>query len=136
MFALQTMPPRYSLALPVSHTCWVHRREAESTPRVASSAPEGVVVDRDRRKASVDGRVVRLTFLEFELRAHLVAHPRRVSSRVQLISEVWGKPAVGDFRTVDVHIARLRRKLGPVYRAAIATVRQVGYTYDPALVPS
>jgi DNA-binding response OmpR family regulator len=77
-----------------------------------------------------------LVYLEFELLAHLVAHPRRVHSREQLLNQVWGLPAVGDARTVDVHVARLRRKLGPAYRDVIVTVRRVGYTYDPAPVRS
>ncbi|MDF3292820.1 winged helix-turn-helix domain-containing protein [Streptomyces silvisoli] len=95
-----------------------------------SSAP-GLTVDTERRVASIEGRVLKLTYLEFELLAHLVAHPRRVHSRAQLIAAVWNQPAVGDTRTVDVHIARLRSKLGVGHRQLIATVRQVGYSYSP-----
>ncbi|WP_443072646.1 winged helix-turn-helix domain-containing protein [Streptomyces sp. RPT161] len=95
-----------------------------------SSAP-GLTVDTERRVASIDGRVLKLTYLEFELLAHLVVHPRRVHSRAQLIAAVWNQPAVGDTRTVDVHIARLRSKLGAGHRQLIATVRQVGYSYSP-----
>jgi DNA-binding response OmpR family regulator len=72
-----------------------------------------------------------VTYLEFELLAHLVARPGRVHSRDQLVSTVWGYGHVGDGRTVDVHAARLRRKLGAEHRAAIRTVRRVGYTYVP-----
>ena len=61
-----------------------------------------------------------------------MAHPYRVHSRDQLVTTVWGYGHVGDGRTVDVHVARLRRKLGAEYRASIVTVRRVGYKYAPA----
>ncbi|GAA3805166.1 winged helix-turn-helix domain-containing protein [Streptomyces phyllanthi] len=89
-----------------------------------------VRVDTVRRTAEVDGRPLDLTYLEFELLAHLVAHPHRVHTRDHLVTTVWGYGHVGDGRTVDVHIARLRRKLG-VHRQAIQTVRRVGYKYAP-----
>ncbi len=95
----------------------------------------GIAVDPERRTASVLGRALDLTRLEFDLLAHLVAHPHQVHSRRQLLAAVWQQPAsYGDVRTVDVHIARLRRKLGPRYRAAIATVTRVGYKLDPDLL--
>ncbi len=90
-----------------------------------------VRVDNVQRTAEVDGRPLDLTYLEFELLAHLVAHPNRVHTRDQLVTTVWGYGHVGDGRTVDVHIARLRRKLGVEYRQAIQTVRRVGYKYTP-----
>ncbi|MGI5198679.1 winged helix-turn-helix domain-containing protein [Streptomyces sp. CA-288835] len=97
--------------------------------------PEGgdslVRVDPVRRTAEVGGRPLDLTYLEFELLAHLVAHPHRVHTRDHLVSTVWGYGHVGDGRTVDVHIARLRRKLGAEHRGAIRTVRRVGYKYVP-----
>jgi hypothetical protein len=89
-------------------------------------------IDAERRTAAVDGRQLDLTYLEFELLAHLVMHPHRVHSRDQLVTTVWGYGHVGDGRTVDVHIARLRRKLGAEHRASIVTVRRVGYKYAPA----
>ncbi|MFM9613329.1 winged helix-turn-helix domain-containing protein [Streptomyces niveiscabiei] len=89
-----------------------------------------VRVDSVQRTASVDGVELDLTYLEFELLAHLVAHPHRVHTRDQLVTTVWGYGHVGDGRTVDVHVARLRRKLG-VHRQAIQTVRRVGYKYAP-----
>ncbi|GAA1424627.1 winged helix-turn-helix domain-containing protein [Streptomyces thermospinosisporus] len=88
-------------------------------------------IDTVQRTAEVDGRQLDLTYLEFELLAHLVAHPGRVHTRDQLVGTVWGYGHVGDGRTVDVHIARLRRKLGPRYRGTIHTVRRVGYKYVP-----
>ncbi|WP_030382561.1 MULTISPECIES: winged helix-turn-helix domain-containing protein [unclassified Streptomyces] len=98
------------------------------------SEPSGtplVRVDPVRRTAEVAGRQLDLTYLEFELLAHLVAHPHRVHTRDQLVTTVWGYGHVGDGRTVDVHIARLRRKLGAEHRMAIQTVRRVGYKYTP-----
>ncbi|MGW2036326.1 MULTISPECIES: winged helix-turn-helix domain-containing protein [Streptomyces] len=98
----------------------------------AASGTEPLVrIDPVRRTASVDGRELDLTYLEFELLAHLVAHPHRVHTRDQLVTTVWGYGHVGDGRTVDVHIARLRRKLGAEHRQAIQTVRRVGYKYTP-----
>ncbi|MET9813912.1 winged helix-turn-helix domain-containing protein [Streptomyces sp. NPDC006129] len=88
-------------------------------------------VDTVQRTAEVAGRPLDLTYLEFELLAHLVAHPGRVHTRDQLVGTVWGYGHVGDGRTVDVHIARLRRKLGAEHRDTIRTVRRVGYKYVP-----
>ncbi|MET9700721.1 winged helix-turn-helix domain-containing protein [Streptomyces sp. NPDC006529] len=104
------------------------------TPSAAPAAITGdalVRIDSEQRTAEVDGEVLDLTYLEFELLAHLVAHPHRVHSRDQLVTTVWGYGHVGDGRTVDVHIARLRRKLGAAHRGAIQTVRRVGYKYAP-----
>ncbi|MEU6759003.1 winged helix-turn-helix domain-containing protein [Streptomyces sp. NPDC046685] len=100
----------------------------------APTAPGGdalVRIDAAQRTAEVDGRLLDLTYLEFELLAHLVKHPHRVHSRDQLVTTVWGYGHVGDGRTVDVHIARLRRKLGAAHRGVIRTVRRVGYKYAP-----
>ncbi|WP_328657093.1 winged helix-turn-helix domain-containing protein [Streptomyces sp. NBC_00334] len=90
-----------------------------------------VRIDAARRTAAVDGRELDLTYLEFELLAHLVTHPHRVHTRDQLVTTVWGYGHVGDGRTVDVHVARLRRKLGAEHRQTIQTVRRVGYKYTP-----
>ncbi|MBV2353645.1 winged helix-turn-helix domain-containing protein [Streptomyces sp. J2-1] len=104
------------------------------TPADRATATGGdtlVRIDSDRRIAHVDGRELDLTYLEFELLAHLVAHPHRVHTRDQLVTTVWGYGHVGDGRTVDVHVARLRRKLGAEHRRTIQTVRRVGYKYAP-----
>ncbi|MFE3854436.1 winged helix-turn-helix domain-containing protein [Streptomyces griseorubiginosus] len=95
-----------------------------------STAPL-VRIDTVQRTAEVNGKELDLTYLEFELLAHLVQHPHRVHTRDQLVTTVWGYGHVGDGRTVDVHIARLRRKLGADFRGAIQTVRRVGYKYTP-----
>ncbi|MDJ0382954.1 winged helix-turn-helix domain-containing protein [Streptomyces sp. G-G2] len=103
-----------------------------SAARASTITGDALVrIDSEQRTAEVDGEVLDLTYLEFELLAHLVAHPHRVHSRDQLVTTVWGYGHVGDGRTVDVHIARLRRKLGVAHRGAIQTVRRVGYKYAP-----
>jgi DNA-binding response OmpR family regulator len=112
--------------------------DQQRPPLVPTAAPvdgtEGagpVTIDSSQRTAHVDGRTLDLTYLEFELLAHLVAHPHRVHTRDQLVTTVWGYGHVGDGRTVDVHVARLRRKLGAEHRRTIQTVRRVGYKYAP-----
>ena len=99
--------------------------------RDAGATDALVRIDSVQRTARVDGRQLDLTYLEFELLAHLVAHPHRVHTRDQLVTTVWGYGHVGDGRTVDVHVARLRRKLGAEHRQVIQTVRRVGYKYAP-----
>ncbi|MFB7917598.1 winged helix-turn-helix domain-containing protein [Streptomyces sp. NPDC056061] len=100
-------------------------------PPAEGQAAGPVGIDAVQRTASVDGKPLDLTYLEFELLAHLVAHPHRVHTRDQLVTTVWGYGHVGDGRTVDVHVARLRRKLGAEHRRSIQTVRRVGYKYAP-----
>jgi DNA-binding response OmpR family regulator len=103
------------------------------TPSAAPAVTDGpLVVDPLRRAATAGGHPLALTRLEFDLLAHLVREPLRVFTRDQLLATVWGLPAIGNGRAVDVHIVRLRRKLGPGFRDVIATVRGVGYKYDPA----
>ncbi|WP_030772723.1 MULTISPECIES: winged helix-turn-helix domain-containing protein [unclassified Streptomyces] len=101
------------------------------TPVESDHSDDAIRVDRARRLVEVDGRALDLTYLEFDLLAHLVAHPYTVHTRDALISGVWGYGHIGDGRTVDVHVARLRRKVGPAYRDRISTVRRVGYRYVP-----
>ncbi|MER5751247.1 winged helix-turn-helix domain-containing protein [Streptomyces sp. NPDC002088] len=118
-------PPFLPVAVP-------DQPEAEQSAAPAAGEPL-VRIDTVQRTAEVNGRELDLTYLEFELLAHLVAHPNRVHTRDQLVTTVWGYGHVGDGRTVDVHIARLRRKLGVEHRNAIQTVRRVGYKYSPPL---
>jgi DNA-binding response OmpR family regulator len=99
---------------------------------VGAPASGGIQLDPERRTALIDGEPLELTYLEFELLAHLVANPHRVHSRDHLVTAVWGYGHIGDGRTVDVHVARLRRKLGARHRAGIVTVRRVGYKYVPS----
>ncbi|WP_037605922.1 winged helix-turn-helix domain-containing protein [Streptacidiphilus rugosus] len=107
--------------------------EAAPTPAAAPAvrSDQGIALDPELRTARLDGELLELTYLEFELLAHLTAHPHRVHTRDRLVEAVWGYGHVGDGRTVDVHVARLRRKLGAGYRNRIVTVRRVGYKYVP-----
>jgi DNA-binding response OmpR family regulator len=86
---------------------------------------EDVVLDRNAREVSVEGRAVELTTKEFDLLAMLIENPGVVVSRDQLLDRVWGMTYPGGTRTVDVHVAQLRRKLGKP--ELIRTVRGAGY---------
>ncbi len=88
-----------------------------------------VEIDEASYAARLDGRSLDLTFKEFELLKYLAQHPGRVFSRQQLLQEVWGYDYFGGTRTVDVHVRRLRAKLGPEHEALIGTVRNVGYRF-------
>ena len=88
-----------------------------------------VSVDEATYTAKLGGRPLDLTFKEFELLKYLVQHPGRVFTRDQLLQEVWGYDYFGGTRTVDVHVRRLRAKLGSEYESMIGTVRQVGYKF-------
>ena len=90
----------------------------------------GVSIDESSYQASVGGRALDLTYKEFELLRYLVANPGRVYTREQLLSEVWGYDYFGGTRTVDVHVRRLRAKLGD-HESVIGTVRNVGYRFAP-----
>ncbi len=100
----------------------------------------GVTIDEASYSAKVHGRTLDLTFKEFELLRFFATHPSRVFTREQLLSEVWGYDYFGGTRTVDVHVRRLRAKLGDM-ESLIGTVRNVGYRFtvhedDPEQAPS
>lgn len=99
---------------------------ADSNELISAS---GVVIDDATYSAKVHGKPMDLTFKEFELLRFLAQHPGRVFSREQLLSEVWGYDYFGGTRTVDVHIRRLRAKLGDL-EALIGTVRNRGYCFN------
>ncbi|HSJ36090.1 MAG TPA: response regulator transcription factor [Acidimicrobiia bacterium] len=80
-------------------------------------------------QAALDGRPLDLTFMEYELLRFLVENQRRVWSRQQLLSKVWGYDYYGGARTVDVHVRRVRAKLGEERASWITTVRSVGYRF-------
>ncbi|WP_016910372.1 winged helix-turn-helix transcriptional regulator [Streptomyces xiaopingdaonensis] len=86
-------------------------------------------VDEATYSAKLKGRTLDLTFKEFELLKYLAQHPGRVFTRAQLLQEVWGYDYFGGTRTVDVHVRRLRAKLGPEHESLIGTVRNVGYRF-------
>jgi DNA-binding response OmpR family regulator len=86
------------------------------------------------RRVMLDGREVELTRLEFDLLAELAAHPRVVYTRERLLEKVWGYQSAVGGKTVDVHVANLRRKLGD--DIGIVAVRGVGYRLEPAPAPA
>ncbi len=90
-----------------------------------------LTIDAGGYTARLRGRPLDLTYKEFELLKYLVQHPGRVFTRAQLLQEVWGYDYYGGTRTVDVHVRRLRAKLGPEHEVLIGTVRNVGYRFDP-----
>ncbi len=115
-----------------------HPRELEARVRhmLASSGTDltgerieygPLILDLETYEASVDARPLDLTFMEYELLRFLAATPGRVFTREVLLSRVWGYEYYGGARTVDVHVRRLRAKLGEEYAALIQTVRSVGY---------
>jgi DNA-binding response OmpR family regulator len=87
----------------------------------------GLRIDTDTYKVEAGGRALDLTFKEFELLRFLATHPGRVYTRPALLREVWGYDFYGGTRTVDVHVRRLRSKLGAEHEHLIETVRSVGY---------
>ena len=116
---------------------------AVSAPTAAASAEPsraatGLLIDRAQRRVQVDGTEISLTYQEFELLAFLSAHPAEVFSRVELVQQVWQVDYAPDrtdirlgTRTVDVHVSRLRRKLGPVYGQCLVTEHRAGYQFRP-----
>jgi two-component system alkaline phosphatase synthesis response regulator PhoP len=89
-----------------------------------------LVVDLATYQVTVDGEPVDFAFKEYELLRFLITHPGRVFSREALLNRVWGYDYYGGARTVDVHVRRLRAKLGSEHAARIQTVRGVGYRFD------
>ncbi|MFM7949425.1 MAG: winged-helix domain-containing protein [Actinomycetales bacterium] len=89
-----------------------------------------VVIDEKSYTAKIKGKSLDLTYKEFELLKYLAQHPGRVFTRSQLLQEIWGYDYFGGTRTVDVHIRRLRSKLGAEFEAIIGTVRNVGYRFN------
>ena len=106
------------------------------TASLAPAAPDEIrsgdlAIDEATYSARLRGRVLDLTFKEFELLKFLAQHPGRVFTRTQLLQEVWGYDYFGGTRTVDVHVRRLRAKLGTEHESLIGTVRNVGYRFVP-----
>jgi DNA-binding response OmpR family regulator len=118
--------------------------EAEARIRLALATPVTIgadepveaisrgnlVINPAAYTAKLHGQALDLTYKEFELLRYLAAHPGRVFTRAQLLQEVWGYDYYGGTRTVDVHVRRLRAKLGPENDQLIGTVRNVGYRFD------
>lgn len=90
----------------------------------------GLELDFTTYQVTIDGVPVDFTFMEYELLRFLLTHPNRVFSREALLSRVWGYDFYGETRTVDVHVRRVRAKLGVEHAARIRTVRSVGYRFE------
>ena len=86
-------------------------------------------INLETYQATVDHRILDLTYMEYELLRFLAGHPAKVFTRETLLSRVWGYEYYGGARTVDVHIRRLRAKLGEEHAHLIQTVRSVGYRF-------
>ena len=106
----------------------LHSRGGHGAPAGPDIQSSGVEIDESNFVAKVHGRTLDLTYKEFELLAFLARHPARVFTREQLLSDVWGTDYYGGTRTVDVHVRRLRAKLGD-QEWLISTVRGVGYGF-------
>jgi DNA-binding response OmpR family regulator len=104
-------------------------RRTHGVPEAAPHTVGGVTLDAAARRAYAGARELALTATEFDLLAHLMRRPGRVFTREQLLSEVWGYASMAGTRTVDVHVAQLRAKLGAA--SPIRTVRGVGYAVEP-----
>ena len=100
---------------------------AEVSEKAATLSYGPITVDLDMHVARVDGALVELTRREFELLAYFLVNPKRVLSREKLLQQVWGLEYLGESRTIDAHVRRVRAKLGDAAAAHIETVVGVGY---------
>jgi DNA-binding response OmpR family regulator len=103
---------------------------ATATPDDGLISAGGITIDESAYSAVLHGSPLDLTYTEFELLKYLVQHPGRVFIREPLLAEIWGYDYFGGTRTVDVHIRRLRAKLGTENESLIGTVRNVGYRFS------
>ena len=114
------------------------RKPRPAAPRTRRPHGSWLRLDHGQRRVWADGREVELTFREFELLAFLSAHPATVFSRADLIEQVWHRAVAAesqsitrDSRTVDVHVSRVRHKLGPRCGQCLVTEYRVGYQFRP-----
>ena len=109
----------------------IGRLDLDPAPSDAQITSGNLSIDEGTYAAKLHGRTLDLTYKEFELLKYLAQHPGRVFTRAQLLQEVWGYDYYGGTRTVDVHVRRLRAKLGVDHELLIGTVRNVGYRFVP-----
>jgi two-component system alkaline phosphatase synthesis response regulator PhoP len=109
----------------LSHLFW--RTGRGLRPELVEYGP--LVLNLETYQASVASKPLSLTFMEYELLKFLATHPGKVFTRETLLSRVWGYEYYGGARTVDVHVRRLRAKLGEEHANLISTVRSVGYRF-------
>ena len=123
-FCLSPFHPR-ELEARLKHLFW--RAGKGGRPELLEYGP--LVLNIETYQAALSGRPLDLTYMEYELLKFLATHPGKVFSRETLLSRVWGYDYYGGARTVDVHIRRLRAKLGEEHANLIQTVRSVGYSF-------
>jgi DNA-binding response OmpR family regulator len=116
----------------------VPEKQRPAAPRTRRPQGSGLRLDHGQRRVWTDGHEIELTFQEFELLAFLSARPATVFTREDLIERVWrrsiardGQAIARDSRTVDVHVSRVRHKLGPRYGQCLVTEYRVGYQFRP-----
>ena len=125
--------PTEEITARLEHLLW--RAGRGTGPDAIAHGP--LVLNLETYQAAVAGRVLDLTYMEYELLKFLASHPGKVFTRETLLSRVWGYEYYGGARTVDVHIRRLRAKLGEEHAHLIQTVRSVGYRFgQPAWSPA
>jgi DNA-binding response OmpR family regulator len=115
------------LRLAVGRIAAAQDKSAAAEPGVVRAGD--LTIDEGTYTCRLRGKSLDLTFKEFELLKYLAQHPGRVFTRAQLLQEVWGYDYYGGTRTVDVHVRRLRAKLGTEHEQLIGTVRNVGYKF-------
>jgi DNA-binding response OmpR family regulator len=123
-FCLDPFHPR-ELEARLRHLFW--RGGSGATPELVEYG--SLVLNLETYQAAIDGAPIDLTYMEYELLKFLAQHPGKVFTRETLLSRVWGYEYYGGARTVDVHIRRLRAKLGEEHANLISTVRSVGYRF-------
>jgi DNA-binding response OmpR family regulator len=123
-FCLQPFHPR-ELEARIKHLFW--RTGQGTRPELVEYA--GLVLNLETYQAAIEGTPLDLTYMEYELLKFLSSHPGKVFTRETLLSRVWGYEYYGGARTVDVHVRRLRAKLGEEHANLIQTVRSVGYRF-------
>jgi DNA-binding response OmpR family regulator len=123
-FCLWPFHPR-ELEARLKHLFW--RAGSGTRPELVEYG--ALVLNLETYQAAIDGRPLDLTYMEYELLKFLGSHPGKVFTRETLLSRVWGYEYYGGARTVDVHIRRLRAKLGEEHANLIQTVRSVGYRF-------
>jgi len=123
-FCLYPFQPR-ELEVRMRHLFW--RTGSGSRPELVEYSE--LVLNLETYQAAIGGKPLDLTYMEYELLKFLAQHPGKVFTRETLLSRVWGYEYYGGARTVDVHIRRLRAKLGEEHANLIQTVRSVGYRF-------
>lgn len=118
------------------HAAEFRTRIARARKQVNGISPDDVVragtleIDLATYQVSIHGEPVDFTYTEYELLRFLVTHPNRVFSREALLTSVWGYDYYGGARTVDVHVRRVRAKLGVEHAGRLKTIRSVGYRFE------